>query len=129
MRSAITLVALLTLSSPALGQTPDLVVPQSVVTPGAQVTATVVGTPGDYYALLGSAVGAGLTFGGVPLSVGTDYAVVASGQFDGSGRAMVTGVPPFLFTTLDRYYLQVVTSATANFASIVASPGRILRNG
>ena len=110
-------------------QATDLIVAETVLTPGAPVTAIVAGPPGDYFVVLGSAVGAGLSFGGQNLAVGTDYAVVASGQLDGSGRATVSGVPPFLFTTLDRYYLQAATSSAPTFVPIALSPGRVLRNG
>jgi len=103
----LTVVTFMTIGGVAFArQATDLIVAETVLTPGAPVTATVAGLPGDYFVVLGSPVGAGLSFGGQNLAVGTDYAVVASGQLDGSGRATVSGVPPFLFTTLDRYYLQ-----------------------
>ena len=109
-------------------QATDLVVSQTVVTPGAPVTATISGPPGHFFVLLGSNVGAGLTFGGQSFAIGVDYAVVASGQLDGAGHAIVSGTPPFLFTTLDRYYLQAATSPSPSFLPVNLSPGRILRN-
>jgi hypothetical protein len=110
-------------------QTTDLVLPQTVVTPGLPVTATITGPPGHYWVLLGSPIGAGLTFGGKTFAVGVDFAVIATGQLDGSGQAVASGTPPFLFTTLDRYYLQAATSPSPSFVPVDLSPGRILRNG
>src|SRR5262245_42283449 len=80
LRDAVVLgVTLMTMSGVASArQATDLLVAQTVVTPGAPVAATVVGPPGDYFVVLGSPVGAGLSFGGQNLAVGTDYAVVAS---------------------------------------------------
>jgi Phage Tail Collar Domain len=109
-------------------QATDLVVSQTVVTPGAPVTANISGPPGHFFVLLGSNVGAGLTFGGLSFAIGIDYAVVASGQLDAAGLAVVSGTPPFLFTTLDRYYLQAATSPSPTFLPVNLSPGRILRN-
>jgi len=109
-------------------QATDLVVSQTVVTPGAPVTANISGPPGHFFVLLGSNVGAGLTFGGQSFAIGIDYAVVASGQLDGAGLAIVSGTPPFLFTTLDRYYLQAATSPSPTFLPVNRSPGRIVRN-
>ena len=99
----------------AFAQGTELTLSQSVVAPGVSVSATVVGPPGHYFVVLGSAVGAGLTFAGQNLAVGTEYAIVASGQLDGAGQAVVNGVPPFLFTALDRYYIQAVTSDSPAF--------------
>ena len=114
-------------ATPAAAQV-TLAVPAAPVTPGAVVTVTIQGPPGQHYALLGSSVGAGLVFSGVPLAVGTEFSVVASGVLDGSGQAVVTGTPPFVFTTLDRYYLQAVVSASPTFAPLQASAGGIVRN-
>jgi len=125
---AIAALCVLTASAAWARQATDLVVSPSVVTPGAPVTATVSGPPGHYFALLGSSVGAGLTFGGRSFAIGVDFAVVASGQLDGAGLAIVSGTPPFLFTTLDRYYLQAATSPSPSFLPVDLSPGRILRN-
>ena len=109
--------------------TPGLTLSHDVAAPGSAVTATVTGVPGQHYALLGSSMGAGYSHAGVPLALGKDVAVVASGVFDGTGTAFVSDVPPFVFTTLDRYYLQVVMSPSPSFAPLTASPGRIVRNG
>ena len=114
-------------AAPAAAQV-TLTAPAAPVTPGAVVTVTIQGPPGQHYALLGSSVGAGLVFGGVSLAVGTEFSVVASGVLDGSGQAVVTGTPPFVFTTLDRYYLQAVVSTSPTFATLQASAGAIVRN-
>src|SRR5690606_22323031 len=88
---------------------PTLSVSTDVAAPGSVVIATITGQPGQHYVLLGSTIGGGYTFGGVNLALGPDIVVIASGVFDGTGTAVVSGVPPFQFTTLDRYYLQAVT--------------------
>lgn len=107
---------------------PTLSLSHEVATPGSVVTATITGVPGQHYALLGSTMGAGYSHAGFALALGTDVVVIASGVFDGTGTAVVSGVPPFLFTTLDRYYLQAVTSPSPAFNPPAVSPGRIVRN-
>lgn len=78
------------------------------VTPGSTVGVTVTGTPGHYVAILGSSMKAGVSHAGVALAVGGDFAVLVTGQIDGTGTFVVGFNPPFLFTSLDRYYLQAV---------------------
>jgi len=107
----------------------QLTLSTTVVTPGQAVTATVTGVPGQNFALLGSTTGAGLAHAGVSLAVGTDFAILALGTIPPSGNATVSVVPPFLLTTLDRYYLQAVTSPSAAFAPLAASAGGVIRNG
>ena len=80
----------------AAAQAPTLSVSQHNVVPGVSVTLTVVGTAGEEYAIIGSVVGAGATYGGLALAVGTDYVVVAHGVLDATGRAVVPFTPPFL---------------------------------
>ncbi len=55
------------------------------VTPGAAVTLTVTGIPGQNFAVLGSSVGAGLAYGGVNLAVGSDMVILAMGAIGGTG--------------------------------------------
>ncbi len=62
------------------------------------------------------------------LSIGVDFALLAGGQLDGTGQVVVSVIPPFQFTALDRYYLQAATSPTIAFAPMALSPGRIVRN-
>jgi hypothetical protein len=112
----------------AQGSGPQLSLAQDIVTPGVPVAATITGAPGRLYALVGSSTGAGLTHAGVALSLGPDYAILAMGTLDGTGQAVVAVTPPFLFTTLDRYYVQAVTSTSPAFIPLEVSPGRILRN-
>lgn len=107
----------------------QLTLSTTVVTPGQAVTATVTGGPGQNFALLGSTTGAGLAHAGVSLAVGTDFAILALGTIPPSGNATVSVAPPFLLTTLDRYYLQAVTSPSAAFAPLAASTGAVIRNG
>ncbi len=116
------------MSGSGLAQGTDLYLQQTVVTPGAALAITVVGPPGHYFAVLGSTVGSGLAFAGQSFAVGSEFVVTASGRLDDTGRVTVTRVPPFQFTTLDRYYLQAVTSASPTFVPALLSPGRIVRN-
>ena len=118
---------LVLLASPAPAQVQATGVTDGI-TPGVAVAVTIAGPPGQYYALLGSNVGAGLTHAGVNLSVGTEFAILASGVIGGTGQVVVSGTPPFLFTTLDRYYLQAVASPSPGYAPLQASPGLVLRN-
>ena len=112
----------------AAAQTVSLSLSTDTVAPGGAVVATVTGTAGQSFALLGSAVRAGLTHAGVSLAVGTDFAILAIGTLNGAGAATVALTPPFLFTTLDRYYLQAVQAPSPTFAAIAPSPGRVVRN-
>jgi hypothetical protein len=119
------------LGMPILGQAPSvgLSVTPDVVTPGTAVSASITGPPGQFYALVGSSIGAGLSHAGRQLAVGTDFAILATGTLDGTGQVSVTITPPFLFTTLDRYYLQAAISPAPAFVPLDLSPGRVLRNG
>lgn len=107
---------------------PVLTVAAVAVPPGSPVAVTVTGVPGRHFAVIGSAVNAGLSHGGVALAVGTDVAILASGILNGTGSAVVPVTPPFVGTTLDRYYLQAVTSPSPAFEPLEASAGRVLRN-
>ncbi len=113
---------------PASAQTPTLTASQSTVAPGATVSVTVGGLPGQYFAVIGSIVGAGGSFAGQPLAVGADYVVIAQGTLDGTGRATVPFTPPFLGSVIDRVYIQAGTSATPSYSPLALSAGLILRN-
>ena len=93
-------------------------VSSDVVAPGTPVTAAISGTPGHFYALVGSSMGAGLSYAGRSLAVGSDFAILAMGTLDGTGQIAVTITPPFLLTTLDRYYVQAATSPSSSFIPI-----------
>ena len=112
----------------AVAQPPQLSLSTTIAGPGSAVTATVSGTPGQRYALIASSTNAGFAFGGVQLAVGADVVVLAVGTLDGSGSIQLPVVAPFLGTTLDRYYLQAVTSQSAAFVPLAASPGVVIRN-
>lgn len=101
LREVMLAAGVLTLAVGAQAQT-SLSVPDTTVTPGAGVAATISGPAGRHYALLGSTVGFGFAYGGVPLKVGTDVVILAQGTLGPSGAATVTVVPPFLGTMLDR---------------------------
>ncbi|MGE0363328.1 MAG: tail fiber protein [Vicinamibacterales bacterium] len=105
-----------------------LSVSTDIAAPGVAVTATITGAPGQSFALLGSTVGAGFTYRGFPMSVGPDVAILALGTIGAGGQAVVPVTPPFVFTTLDRYYLQAATAPDATFVNFAASAGRVVRN-
>ena len=83
------------------------------------------GPPSAHFALIGSVTNAGFSFGGVALAVGTDVVVLGSGVLDATGIATIGVTPPFLGTTLDRYYLQGAIAASPSFAGLrpLGGPG------
>ena len=114
----------------AAAQAPTATVSNVVVTPGTSSTVTVTGAPGHYFAIVGSATGAGFVYAGVPFAVGgADIRILVMGNLDGNGQAAVNVVPPFLGSALDRYYIQAVTSTVPNFVPLQAAPGIVLVNG
>jgi hypothetical protein len=100
----------------------------TVVPSGTAATITVTGPPGHFIGIGGSSVGAGLSFGGVSLALGTDAQVITVFQLDGSGQATIAFTPPFNGTFLDRFYLQAVSSPSPNLVPPSPSNGVILRN-
>jgi hypothetical protein len=100
----------------------------TVAVPGVPIQATIAGTPGHAFAVVGSSVGAGFVHAGQALSVGPDIIVLATGTIDGTGVGHASFVPPFVGTTLDRYYVQAATSPTGAFTVIQLSAGRVVRN-
>jgi hypothetical protein len=80
---------------------PQISLPTTVVSPGESVTVAVTGTPGEFYAVLGSSVNGGFSYAGVALGVGTDVVILAQSVLGGSGQF----VDVALFNgTLDRYH-------------------------
>ena len=126
---AASMALILSAAPAAQSQTIQISAPADVVNAGASVPVTVIGPPGMPFAVAGSTTGAGLTYGGVPLALGTDAVVLASGVLDATGRAVVTVTPPFRGTTLDRYYLIAVWSTNTSFLPPTSSSGLVLRNG
>ena len=126
-RMATTLAAALALAAPAAAQ-PTLTVSTTDAAPGVAVTATITGPTGEHWALIGSAVNAGLSHAGVSLGVGVDVAILATGVMPASGQVAVPFRPPFTGTTLDRYYVQAVSSPSPAFAPLAASTTRVVRN-
>ncbi len=118
------------LVSPAAGQvpTPAFDVSTRVVAPGKTMSVTVTGTPGEYFAILGSPTGSGAVFSGVVLAVGPDARVLATGRLGASGKITSTVLLPFAGTTLDRYYLQVATSPLESFETLRPSKGCVILN-
>ena len=123
-----TILASVLLISDATAQ-PQIALSTSVATPGQSVTVTVTGNPGEYFGVIGSAVNSGFSYAGVALGVGPDLVILGQGRLDGTGTATVAIVAPFSGTTLDRYYLQAVTSTSAAFVPPRPSPVRVVRNG
>jgi hypothetical protein len=118
----------------AAGAQPTLTVSTNssanIVIPGKPVTLTLSepGAAGKQYAFIGSAYGAGFSFAGTQLAVGPDVVVLKIGTLTGT-TATLEYTPPFLGTTLDRYYVQAVTSFTSTFSPLLASNGVVIRNG
>ena len=81
------IVILLASVTPAAAQTSFAVSP-SAVGPGEAVTADISGPGGHHFAVIGSAVNAGMAYGGVPLAVGIDVVILAQGRLDGSGHVL-----------------------------------------
>ena len=125
--SAAALVVSFALAAAASAQ-PTLTASSTTVTPGAPVTVTITGTPGQQYALLGSSVGAGMAYAGVNLGVGADFVILSMGAIGGTGSVSLHVTPPFVGTTLDRYYLQAATSSSPAFVPLAASASLVLRN-
>jgi hypothetical protein len=113
----------------AAAQAPAATVSASVVTPGAASAVTVTGVPGHYFALVGSTTNAGFTYAGVPFALGTDIRILATGNLDGTGKAVVNVVPPFVGSSLDRYYIQAVTSTSPSYVPLQTAAGNVLVNG
>ncbi len=112
----------------AAAQTPTAVPATNNVAPGASVSVTLTGQPGHLYILAGSSTNAGFSYGGTNFALGADVTVLAQGQFNGSGTAVVAVAPPFLGTILDRYYVQLVTSTNAAYVPHAVSSSVVLRN-
>jgi hypothetical protein len=117
----------LCLLTPALAMAqPQLSVSPSEVPSGGAITVTVTGTPGLYWALVGSFRDNGLVYGGTALAVGTDVQILGTGFFDPSGTVNVPFVPP-LANGIDEYFLQAVSSPAPNFIPLTASAGIAVR--
>jgi hypothetical protein len=67
------------------------------------------GPPGQFFAIIGSSVGSGVSYGGVALGVGADFVILAQGTVDGTGSVSSPLTPPFRGTVLDRYHIQAAT--------------------
>lgn len=115
MKRALFACGLMVLSANIVMAQTQMTLSTTVVSPGQGVTVTVSGGSGQYYAVIGSSVNGGFTYAGVPLGVGLDVAILATGTLDGAGHAVVTVTPPFNGTILDRYYLQAATSTSPDF--------------
>lgn len=128
-RSAILSFFVLLLTARAASAQAPVIQPASdQIAPGQSVNVTLTGVSGAHFAVIGSATNAGFSYAGVALAVGNDVVVLASGVLGGSGSVTVAITPPFLGTTLDRYYLQGATAASPSFAGLEPSNGVVLRN-
>ena len=108
---------------------PTLSLSKSVVAPGESVTVSISGTPGAFYALLGSSVNSGGSFSRENLRVKNDVTVITTGTLDGGGQASVSIVPPFVGSVLDRFYVQAGTSLSSRFDTFEFSAVAVIRNG
>jgi len=108
---------------------PQVSLSSTVVAPGESVAITITGTPGAFYALLGSSVDDGESFAREHLKVGRDVAILATGTLDGAGEARLNVKPSFLGTVLDRFYVQAATSFSSKFDTLESSASAIVRNG
>ena len=117
------------LSAGAAAAQTTLTLSADVVAPGQSLTATIAGPPGQHFALIGSSVDSGMSYGGIGLGVGADFVILAQGALDGTGMATVAVRPPFRGTVLDRYYLQAATSPSPSFLPLAVSSPRVVRNG
>jgi hypothetical protein len=108
---------------------PLVTLSSTVVTPGESVSISITGAPGASYALLGGASDDGTGFVRGGLKLGRDVALLTTGTLDGAGQATLAVKPPFLGTTLDRYYFQAATSFSPKFEVIELSSSAIVRNG
>ena len=106
---------------------PTLSSSSTTASPGTAVILTVTGQAGQNFAIIGSTVGGGFSYGGTALAVGPDVIIIAQGTLTGASAA-VAFTPPFQGTSIDRYYVQAATSAAPSFVPLQASAGLILRN-
>jgi hypothetical protein len=127
IRTGLLSALLVALATTALAQT-TLTADPGMVAPGGTVTVRVTGPAGQHFAVIGSSMNSGFTYGGVPLAVGNDVAILVQGVLDGTGQATLGVIPPFAGTSLDRYYLQAVTSTSASFLPPTPSAGLVIRN-
>lgn len=113
---------------------PSLTVSTSEVRSGTSVTATITGTPGLYWALVGSTRDNGLSHGGVALAVGADVQILGTGFFGPGGTVAVSVTPP-LGNGVVAYYLQAVSAGNPGFLpptpsnSIALRPRGLYTNG
>jgi hypothetical protein len=107
---------------------PQISISPTSVVPSQSVTVTVTGTPGQFYAVIGSSVNSGVSYAGVALGVGSDFRIHATGTLNSSGQAIVSFAPPFQGTTLDRYYVQAGTSPSSSFNPLQVSASIPVRN-
>jgi hypothetical protein len=116
------------LSAATVSAQPHIALSADAVAPGKSVTVSVTGTPGLFYALVGSSVNSGFRWSGVPLNVGLDVVILSTGKLDTAGEAEVSIVPPFVGTIFDRYYVQAIVSPSPAFVPFQASNGDVVRN-
>ena len=121
-------VVLLAVPTFAFAQAPQITASTTTVVPGASVQLTVTGPAGQFFAVIGSSVGAGFNYGGVALPVGMDVAVIATGVLNDAGQGVLTFAPPFRGSVLDRYYVAAAVSQSADFVPPTASAALVLRN-
>jgi hypothetical protein len=110
------------------GQPAALSVNNAWVAPGEAVRITVTAAPNSGFAIVASTSGTGGAIAGVPLDVGGDYVVIASGALDASGRAVLSYTPPFSADGPARLYLQAGSSRSTTRFELSLSSGLVLTN-
>ena len=116
-RLGLALALLVAASGPAWAQL-SISLNRAVVPQGGTVQVTVNGTPGRYYAVIGSQTNSGFSFGGLDLAVGPDVTVHDTGIIPAGGS--VTVDVPARLAQRDRYYLQAVTSLLPTYSPLAA---------
>ena len=122
-RLVLAMAGLLVCATAAQAQTS---VPSYIVPPFGTVNVTVTGAPGQHYAVIGSTMGSGFSYEGVPLLVGRDVVILATGVLNATGQAVVSVTPPF--PERDRYYVQGVLGTNPNFVPPLPQNGVTLVN-
>ena len=115
-------------ASVAYAQAPTLAVSQANVVPGAAVTVTITGAPGDNT----RSSAARLMPARPTLDNRWRWAPITSSSPKGCstarGRAVTQFTPGFRGSVIDRAYLQVATSPALDFVPVAVSAGQVLRN-
>jgi hypothetical protein len=114
----------------AIAQPTVLSVNNQWVAPDETIRVTVSAAPHSTFGVIASGVGSGGVFAGVPLEVGADYVIIASGVLDATGRTTISYTPRFTTDGPERLYLQAGSFASAmlSLSSGIVLSNRIARS-